>query len=221
MRKIIIFTMIILLFICTSHALAEEMEGLSATISNGNNVIVSGKIIPEEKKQVTITVTDPEGNLHYVAQKESDADGCFVFSYVTDKLMEGIYDIKVGGENIATPYELQLHNTVEQDECFIATAAYGSGLSPAVSILRRFRDTYLLNSSAGHLFVNTYYNISPPIADCIARSNILKFFVKTALLPIIALTYILLNYELLLAMLFALAIFMHVKKHCDKRKHCL
>jgi YVTN family beta-propeller protein len=46
--------------------------------------------------------------------------------------------------------------------CFIATAAYGSSMEPDVTILRRFRDTYLLSFGPGYFFVNAYYRHSPP-----------------------------------------------------------
>jgi len=79
------------------------------------------------------------------------------------------------------------------DECFIATAAYGSKLNPGVAILRQFRDTKLLTNMPGQAFVRFYYNISPKIAEHIAESSLLKGAVKILLLPVIAMAYILLN----------------------------
>ena len=38
------------------------------------------------------------------------------------------------------------------DSCFIATAAYGSLFHPYVTILRDFRDQYLLSNLPGRLF---------------------------------------------------------------------
>ncbi|MFQ5454663.1 MAG: C25 family cysteine peptidase [Nitrospirota bacterium] len=69
--------------------------------------------------------------------------------------------------------------------CFIATAAYGSYIEPHVMILREFRDRYLLTNNIGRKFVFLYYKYSPPIADIIAGSPLLRFAVRIFLLPLI------------------------------------
>ncbi len=79
--------------------------------------------------------------------------------------------------------------TLVVDECFIATAAYGSKFQPAVVLLRQFRDSYLLTNSLGREFVNFYYHNSPPIAAFIAQSEPLKALVRMSLLPVIILVY--------------------------------
>ena len=48
-------------------------------------------------------------------------------------------------------------------ECFIATAAYDDRHETVVE-LRKFRDDVLLEAPGGHVFVRTYYRLSPPIA---------------------------------------------------------
>ena len=77
--------------------------------------------------------------------------------------------------------------------CFIATAAYGSLLEPHVALLREFRDSYLLTNTAGKTFVSLYYTYSPPIADYIAEHEFLKKVVRLLLLPLIGLSYLLVN----------------------------
>ena len=76
------------------------------------------------------------------------------------------------------------------DECFIATAAFGSKFTWPVALLRHFRDEYLLTNSWGTTFVNFYYHNSPPIASYIADSEPLKVLVRMLLLPFIALVYL-------------------------------
>jgi hypothetical protein len=69
--------------------------------------------------------------------------------------------------------------------CFIATAAYGSYLHPQVKVLRDFRDNFLLTNAPGRAFVEIYYRISPPLADYIARHELLRGIVRAALTPVI------------------------------------
>ena len=73
----------------------------------------------------------------------------------------------------------------ENDNCFIATAAYGSLLESHVVVLRHFRDNVLLKFSAGQWFVKEYYQYSPPIADYIRSNEGLRFAVRMILTPII------------------------------------
>ena len=62
--------------------------------------------------------------------------------------------------------------------CFIATAAYGTETAAELNILRDFRDQVLLKNALGSRFVETYYGVSPPIADFIARNNCLRTVVR-------------------------------------------
>jgi hypothetical protein len=70
-------------------------------------------------------------------------------------------------------------------KCFIATAAYGSGLAPEVAVLREFRDDHLLTNRPGKAFVEWYYSISPPIAAFIAEHEAIKTGVRWGLAPIV------------------------------------
>jgi hypothetical protein len=69
------------------------------------------------------------------------------------------------------------------DECFIATACYGSKFEAHVALLRHFRDRFLLTNELGKKFVAFYYKNSPPIAAVIAGTDVLKILVRTLLLP--------------------------------------
>jgi hypothetical protein len=71
-------------------------------------------------------------------------------------------------------------------ECFIATAAYGTPTAEQIDVLREFRDVVLLESTVGSQFVALYYRLSPPIADFIARSDLLRTLVRELLVdPIV------------------------------------
>lgn len=66
--------------------------------------------------------------------------------------------------------------------CFIATAAYGSETAKELDTLRAFRDKVLLRSEPGKWFVNTYYIVSPPLAEYIAEHEEVRTFVRKGML---------------------------------------
>lgn len=86
--------------------------------------------------------------------------------------------------------EEDISKTVEKERkpnCFIATAAYGSGSVEEVMILRNFRDTRLRNNFFGEIFISFYYKISPGIANYIKNKKFLKIIVRKSLNPIVRL----------------------------------
>jgi hypothetical protein len=74
--------------------------------------------------------------------------------------------------------------------CFIATAAFGSKFEKHVQLLRRFRDLYLMPNIIGRAFVKAYYKYSPPMAEFIAKHEILRTMVRWGLAPLIAVSWI-------------------------------
>jgi hypothetical protein len=74
--------------------------------------------------------------------------------------------------------------------CLIATAAYGSELSPQVQLLREIRDNQLMNTESGTAFMSgfneLYYSFSPTIADMQRESPMFKEAVKLGLTPMLS-----------------------------------
>ena len=72
--------------------------------------------------------------------------------------------------------------------CLIATAAFGSELTPQVPYLRNFRDNCILSTASGSAFMNTfnsiYYSFSPQVADYEREQPWLQATVKAALYPL-------------------------------------
>jgi peptide/nickel transport system substrate-binding protein len=74
-------------------------------------------------------------------------------------------------------------------KCLIATATYGSELSPEVELLRGFRDNSLAKSRVGSSFLVVfnawYYSFSPSVAGFISAHEIVRPAMKVLLYPLI------------------------------------
>jgi len=73
--------------------------------------------------------------------------------------------------------------------CLIATASFGSELSPQVQLLREIRDNTILQTKFGSVFMTSfnqfYYSFSPTIADYERENVIFKETVKLTLIPLL------------------------------------
>ncbi len=120
---------------------------------------------------------------------------------------EGVYSVEFGIEGILfqpIPSEkvsfdvivgesyVQPTPTTEKKNgggCLIATAAFGSELSPQVQQLRELRDNTILNTKSGMSFMTTfnqfYYSFSPTVADFEREQPIFKEVVKITLTPML------------------------------------
>ena len=95
--------------------------------------------------------------------------------------------------------EEQVEETPKQNEvqdvnadggrCLIATAAFGSELATQVQMLREIRDTQIMNTQVGAMFLSEfnqfYYSFSPTIADMERQSPTFKEFVKITITPLL------------------------------------
>ncbi|TAK26254.1 MAG: copper-binding protein [Nitrosarchaeum sp.] len=92
------------------------------------------------------------------------------------------------GESYAQPIEIPKDNN--DNGCLIATAAFGSELAPQVQQLREIRDSKLLQTESGKLFMSSfndfYYSFSPAISDYERENSIFKEAVKIAITPMLS-----------------------------------
>ena len=98
--------------------------------------------------------------------------------------------------------------------CFIATAAFGSPMAGQVTILRQFRDRYLLSNDPGRKFVAWYYRHSPAAALYIADKPLAKAAVRVALYPLIGFSLLLFSgylFFVIPGLLFAALLFIRFK----------
>jgi len=77
--------------------------------------------------------------------------------------------------------------------CYIATATYGSALSPEVQLLRNFRDRDVLQTFAGSNFMRVfnmvYYSFSPQVAQTISSNENLRTVMRYVLYPLIGILW--------------------------------
>ena len=91
------------------------------------------------------------------------------------------------GDNTADNIEIK--NTEEGGGCLIATATFGSELSPQVQFLRELRDNTVLQTESGTNFMTGfnqfYYSFSPIVADYERENPTFKEVVKIILTPLL------------------------------------
>ncbi|MCK5627695.1 hypothetical protein KAI23_06995, partial [Candidatus Bathyarchaeota archaeon] len=79
-------------------------------------------------------------------------------------------------------------------QCVIATATYGSEISPEVQFLREFRDQDIMDTMAGREFMTVfhawYYSFSPNIASVIANNPMMQSVFKVILYPLIGILHL-------------------------------
>jgi hypothetical protein len=119
---------------------------------------------------------------------------------------EGVYSVELGIEGILfqpipvekVSFDVAVGESVVQPTpipedknggCLIATAAFGSELSPQVQQLRELRDNTILTTQSGIAFMTGfnqfYYSFSPTIADFEREQPIFKEIVKITLTPML------------------------------------
>lgn len=117
-----------------------------------------------------------EKNLKAMIYGELNAQSS-MFSYkYTIKLKEANFQF-AGGAGLPT------------SQCVIATAAFGSELSPEVQYLRSFRDNIVLSTISGSQFMKAfnawYYSFSPSVADYLHEHRAERETVRLFLYPLI------------------------------------
>ena len=158
----------------------------------------SGQVAPILKSIATDgTVPDSkiEGSL------ENYNRYCFV--YANRNKAQNIYRFVVDAAAAPTaclsPSEVV--GLLDDKHCFISTAAFGSDMASEVQIFRQFRNQYLLTHNLGKKFVHFYYQVSPPVAEVIAQSDLLRTITRGFLYPLLGFSYIALHYGLAAALL--------------------
>ena len=174
---------------------SPERLKLSITISLskervtvGEAVEVSGTISPPVPRvRVLVVVSGPGGTAAYPLLAVGGR-----FSLTLKPAERGTWTIYArveGTKRLEPATSNTVTLTVEEKRCVIATAAFGSELSPEVEFLRRFRDEYVLSTFAGRSFYLAfdafYYSWSPHVARAIAGCEAARAAVRAAIYPLL------------------------------------
>jgi hypothetical protein len=168
-------------------------------ITEGESITISGAIDPAlSNRNVTLTYEKPDGSTQN-RTVTTDSEGDYSDSFTPDTT--GSWKINAswkGDEEYKGASSSTKSFTVKEQEqpsgCLIATATYGSELSPEVQFLRDFRDNTVSNTFAGSQFMNVfnawYYSFSPKVASAIEVNDALRGLMKNFLYPLIGILYL-------------------------------
>jgi peptide/nickel transport system substrate-binding protein len=181
----------------------------------GSSVLIAGKVLDGQSSvdgaTVSIQVDDPQNTPVHVNLVYTDQSGAYSDQFsLTPEASQGKYTVfasanKAGLNNTqaktqftvisqtltSTTFSPTTSSQMQPNpsKCLIATATYGSEMAPEVVMLRNFRDSQVVRTSAGRNFVlafNTfYYSFSPQAATFISDHSNVKTFMKLVLYPMI------------------------------------
>ncbi len=102
-------------------------------------------------------------------------------TYVVAFASESIDILVFGGmdgnlQRTATTFLFEIKD--KKEDCFIATASYGTQDNENLVPLRAFRDNILMKTPPGRVFVDAYYSSSPPIAAEVGKNEVLRQAVR-------------------------------------------
>jgi len=167
------------------------------TIRQGQNVTISGTITPNPGANNDVILeysADGGSTWGTIATVKTDSSGSYSRVWSPS---QGSYKVRSRWDGSATyngATSAQQSLTVQPPGCIIATATYGSELSPEVQFLRGFRDGTVMSTFAGSEFMKAfnawYYSFSPYVADFISKQPLLKETMKILLYPLVGILHI-------------------------------
>lgn len=170
---------------------ALTISPLSGQISQNQDLKISGSIIPAvDDGQVVLTYQRNGNEDEPIKRTATVTNGTFSDTYKMDK--DGMYTVSaeyLGSGAYLSSISDATTLTVAPSGCLIATAAFGSELTPQVQFLRNFRDNHILSTAAGSSFMTVfnswYYSFSPAVADYEREQPWLQAAVKAAIYPLL------------------------------------
>ena len=124
-----------------------------------------------------------------------------IANHINDYTLKEWTDVSTFSKNVSTEPAKETTSVKSGNGggCLIATATYGSELTPQVQQLRELRDNQLLQTESGSAFMSSfnemYYSFSPTIADYERENPMLKEAVKLTITPMLSTLAIMENAE--------------------------
>ena len=211
---IFVFVLTLSLSIAFSDSFAQQItiDTNKESFDSGEIVMVSGSISQGKGGDlVALEIKNSQGDTILIRTVELDSNGGFDLTFKIPTSEEpGQYEIlataEIRGVKISETKTITQSQAGQTDSeitdgatggCLIATATYGTELSPQVQQLRELRDNSLLQTSTGSSFVagfnQIYYSFSPTIADWERENTVFKEAVKITITPLLT-SLSLLNY---------------------------
>ncbi len=150
---------------------------------NGKNVRLSSSTFPDTAGMTQV----------FTRTMIADVTGDYTFYFLepVPKNFKATLAVVIDDTEIVKTQDIPAANPPNfKGGCLIATATYGSELSPQVQQLRELRDNKLLQTESGSTFMagfnDLYYSFSPTIADYERENPVFKETVKLAITPMIS-----------------------------------
>ena len=198
-------------------SLTIENQGdktIDELITEKNNVLAEAvylnklEILAQEKIKTNVYQTEAIGNFEVddktlqikfleVMILSEQKSYTFAYSNTVDnfnndlpKFQESLDSFRILSQESSIMTSTEDESTEEGGGCLIATAAYGSEMSPQVQMLREIRDNQLMNTESGTAFMsafnNVYYSFSPAISDMERENPMFKEVVRVGLTPMLS-----------------------------------
>jgi len=160
---------------------AEPLVQLTVSSTAGGSVTTPGEGIFLCPLGTEVSLVAEAGNSYHFTHWSGDVDT--------------IADVDVASTTITmdNSHSIRANFKGAGSGCCVATAAYDTPMAEEIRILREFRDEYLLTNPVGRALVDVYYKVSPPIAEFITEYPSLKPIVRTALVPAVAMSAVIVN----------------------------
>lgn len=174
------------------------------TIISQEKTTINGNQVYETKAEGFFKTNDETYNVTFYEHVIYDEEKYYTLLYSNDpNVFESQlprYEESINSFTIlsaAEPNDKEESNVENGGGCLIATATFGSELSPQIQNLRELRDNVILSTNSGMAFMSgfnqIYYSFSPTVADLEREYPLFKEAVKLAITPMVS-TLSILNY---------------------------